>query len=178
MTLSGNVSYGLPVGGNAARILAEAYLATIDKVLDTEGVPFCRFVDDFILFAMSKEEAYQFLNISADLLMKSEGLTLQKNKTVIMTSSEFENHAISLLEGEEDLKLDKQRNTFYKMHIHYDPYSLTAIEDYEELKSRIAEFDLISFINSEVKNRKYINHLQSKLYLPLNFSIRTELNLQ
>lgn len=177
MTLSGNVSYGLPVGGNAARILAEAYLATIDKVLDTEGVPFCRFVDDFILFAMSKEEAYQFLNISADLLMKSEGLTLQKNKTVIMTSSEFENHAISLLEGEEDLKLDKQRNTFYKMHIHYDPYSLTAIEDYEELKSRIAEFDLISFINSEVKKSKIHQSFAKQIISAIKFLDKDRIEL-
>jgi hypothetical protein len=44
-------SYGIPVGSNASRILAEAALIDIDNYLTQEGVSFVRFVDDYRLFA-------------------------------------------------------------------------------------------------------------------------------
>lgn len=48
---AGGVSYGLPIGGNAARILAEALLDRTDRLLLSREVDFCRFVDDYTIFA-------------------------------------------------------------------------------------------------------------------------------
>jgi len=47
---SGTVSYGLPVGGPASRLLAEIALNSVDKLLRGEGIRFCRFVDDYRIF--------------------------------------------------------------------------------------------------------------------------------
>jgi hypothetical protein len=52
---SGTNSYGLPIGGPAARILAEIVLNNIDKILKLNGIKFTRFVDDFHIFAKTKE---------------------------------------------------------------------------------------------------------------------------
>jgi len=62
-------------------------------------------------------------------------------------------HAKATLEGEEG-DTNKERASFLRLHIHYDPYSSTADQDYNELKSRLAEFDIVSLIKSEVKKSK------------------------
>lgn len=176
MTLSNNASYGLPIGGNAARILAEALLSTMDNILEIKNIKFCRFVDDIVLFANSKEEAYKYLNFCASYLLKNEGLALQKNKTVIMTSAEFMNHANGILDGD-DVKNDVSRSTFYKMHIHYDPYSLTAAEDYDSLKRQILNFDIVSFINSEVKKSRIHQTFAKQIVSAVKFLEGEQLDL-
>ncbi|MBK8286411.1 MAG: RNA-directed DNA polymerase [Ahniella sp.] len=76
---SGTVSYGLPVGGPASRLLAEISLNSVDKLLRGEGIRFCRFVDDYRIFCDSKEEAYQRLIFLSEKLF-NEGLSLQKDQ--------------------------------------------------------------------------------------------------
>jgi hypothetical protein len=151
--ISDNVSYGLPIGGNAARILAEALLISIDQVMLSRRISYCRYVDDFILFADSKEDAYRKLTWCAEFLLRNEGLALQKNKTLIQSKSEFISHAKATLEGEEG-DTNKEKTSFLKLHIHYDPYSATADEDYNELKSKLSQFDIVSLIKSEVRKSK------------------------
>ena len=41
---SGTVSYGLPVGGPASRLLAELSLNSVNKLLRGDGIRFCRYV--------------------------------------------------------------------------------------------------------------------------------------
>ena len=79
-------SYGLPVGNNASRILAEASLIDVDKFLVSHNVKFIRFVDDFILFAEDAKTAHFWLSILIERLSK-EGLMLNQSKTEI-----FENN--------------------------------------------------------------------------------------
>ena len=59
--LSGGPSYGLPVGGQASRMLAELLLNRTDRLLIAAGIPFCRFVDDYLLFAKSAGLAQSIL---------------------------------------------------------------------------------------------------------------------
>lgn len=54
-------SYGLPVGSNASRILAEVALIEVDNYLVSKGVDFCRFVDDYRIFASNAAEAHNNL---------------------------------------------------------------------------------------------------------------------
>ena len=151
--ISINVSYGLPIGGNASRILAEVLLNSMDQVMISKRIRFCRFVDDYIVFAESKEDAFRKLNWCAEFLLKNEGLALQKNKTQIQTTSEFMSHAKATIEGEEG-DTNKERASFLRLHIHYDPYSSTADQDYIELKRKLSQFDIVSLIKSEVKKSK------------------------
>src|SRR5262249_30996787 len=67
-------SYGLPIGGPASRILAELALNPVDLFLNRKGIPFCRYVDDFHIFARSKQEAYNHLAFLAQILF-NEGLS-------------------------------------------------------------------------------------------------------
>jgi hypothetical protein len=75
-------SYSLPIGGNASRILAEAALISIDDYLRSLKVQFCRFVDDYRLFAPDSKTAHAWLTILVERLYL-EGLTVNPSKTVI-----------------------------------------------------------------------------------------------
>ena len=49
-------SFGLPVGGPASRILAEALLNRVDHLLLTKRIECIRFVDDYIVFGQSEDK--------------------------------------------------------------------------------------------------------------------------
>ena len=82
-------SFGLPIGGPAARILSELVLNQIDRLLRSTGITFCRFADDFHMFCDTTEDAYANLIFLSEKLLKNQGLQLQKSKTRIMSSAEF-----------------------------------------------------------------------------------------
>jgi hypothetical protein len=86
---SGTYSFGMPVGGPAARILSELLLNQIDSLLRFEGIEFCRFADDYHLFSDSYEGAFRNLVFLSEKLLMNQGLQLQKSKTRIMTGAEF-----------------------------------------------------------------------------------------
>jgi hypothetical protein len=75
-------SYSLPVGSNASRILAEAALLEVDNYLLSMGVKFCRFVDDYRLFAPDALTAHYWLTLLIERLW-IEGLTINQLKTKI-----------------------------------------------------------------------------------------------
>lgn len=179
-SISKNASYGLPVGGNASRILAESLLNSFDQVINSKKIDFCRYVDDYIVFADSKEDAFKKLNWCAEFLLRNEGLTLQKNKTQILTSSEFISQSTVILEGEDD-EDGKERSAFMRIHIKYDPYSATAEEDYKELKKKLSDFDIVPLIKTEIRKSR-IHHAFGKQLLnavnilesePLNLAFKT-----
>lgn len=62
---SNNKSYGLPVGNNASRILAEVYLIDIDQYLLDQNIEFTRYVDDYRFFTKSFLEAQNALGVVA-----------------------------------------------------------------------------------------------------------------
>lgn len=75
-------SYGIPIGGNASRILAEAALISVDDFLISHKVDFSRYVDDFRFFAPDTKTAHSWLASFAERLFL-EGLTINPSKTVI-----------------------------------------------------------------------------------------------
>ncbi|MCM8527217.1 MAG: RNA-directed DNA polymerase [Lentisphaeraceae bacterium] len=75
-------SYGLPVGGNASRILAEAALIEVDNFLLSHGVQFARFVDDYRLFAKDAKQAHYWMSLLVERL-SLEGLLINQSKTQI-----------------------------------------------------------------------------------------------
>lgn len=83
-------SYGLPVGSNASRILAEAALIEVDNYLISQKVDFCRFVDDYRIFAKDAVTAHHWLSLLVEKLSK-EGLFLNTNKTRVKDVSQFNN---------------------------------------------------------------------------------------
>ena len=151
---SGTVSYGLPVGGPASRLLAELALNSVDKLLRGEGIRFCRFVDDYRIYCSSKEKAYQRLIFLSEKLF-NEGLALQKNKTRILTSKEFLDETKLLMKADqvdEDNLSDEDK--LLRLSIHFDPYSDTRVDDYEKLKEQVAQVDVAGILGRELEKTR------------------------
>ncbi len=73
-------SYGIPVGGVASRILAEAVLIDIDEYLVDEGINFIRYVDDFRIFCPTLVDAHVGITKIMQRLFR-DGLMLNAGKT-------------------------------------------------------------------------------------------------
>lgn len=150
---SGNVSYGLPVGGPASRILSELSLNSTDQLLDRKGIKFCRYADDYCIFCNDKSEAYKILVILSEML-HTEGLSLQKGKTKILTSQEFKQTSTLLGPLAKDNPLATEEQKLLSISLRYDPYCDTADEDYEALKGAINEVDILGILGREVSKSK------------------------
>ncbi|MBU6464920.1 MAG: RNA-directed DNA polymerase [Bradyrhizobium sp.] len=152
-------SFGLPVGGPAARILSELVLNQIDRLLELEGVIFCRFADDFHIFCDSNEEAYARLIFLSEKLLRTQGLQLQKSKTRIMSSAEFvATNPLSGNDNEGDASQPHERaKGLMQLSLRFDPYSPTNIDDYATLKAEIERFDILALLRDELlKSRVHI----------------------
>lgn len=153
-TFSGTNSYGLPVGGPAARLLAELSLDSLDHILYINRINFKRYVDDYFLFAKSKEEAHSHLTFLSRKLMENEGLTLQKHKTSIMSREEFISLTMARLRGVDEDEDSPMKAKFLSLPIRYDPYSANAADEYNAIKSSLAGFDLLGMLSSELQKSK------------------------
>jgi hypothetical protein len=143
-------SYGLPIGGPGSRVLAELALNPIDLFLNRKGIPFCRYVDDFHIFAKSKQEAYNHLAFLAQILF-TEGLSLQKTKTRILTSTELRDASAHLdLAATENIQLLPPEARLMRISVKFDPYSPTKDEDYEALKTAVSSIDIVGVLAREI----------------------------
>jgi len=84
-----NLSYGIPVGPAASRPLAEAALIDIDDSLLSYGIDFVRYIDDFVVFASTREKVEWALRTLGELLDKRHGLSLHAAKTKMVRCSSF-----------------------------------------------------------------------------------------
>jgi len=82
-------SRGLPVGPSASILLAEVCLADVDAFISRKGYRHTRYVDDFRLFCKNYEEALQALHDLSLYLFTAHRLSLQSNKTSIISKEEF-----------------------------------------------------------------------------------------
>ena len=143
-------SYGVPVGGPASRILAEFALNPVDLYLNRKNITFCRYVDDFHIFASSKQEAYKHLAFLAQILF-NEGLSLQRTKTRILTTDELrETSAHMNLQEVEATETLPPEARLMRLSVRYDPYSPTAEEDYEALKAAVGSIDIVGILAREI----------------------------
>lgn len=151
---SGANLHGLPIGGPAARILAELILSNTDAALQNSNIVFNRFVDDIHLFAKTRDDAHSQLYFLSTILMKNEGLTLQKHKTQIVTKDEFIRLVASKLNAENEEKNTIDRTKFMSLNVRHDPYSPTADEEYSKIKNEILKFDILRLLNEELNKTK------------------------
>jgi len=162
---SNNTSYGLPIGGPAARLLSELLLNRTDHLLQTKGLIFCRYSDDYRVFANSVEDAYNAFRVLSEDLLRNEGLTLQKSKTRVMTAAEFQRSA----ELVEDTLEEQQAHAFLRLSLKYDPYSPTAAEDYETLKAAVSQFDITGMLSAELGKTRVHTALTRRLVQAIRF---------
>lgn len=88
-TIRAKQSFGLPVGGSAARLLAELSLSDTDQALVDKGLVATRFVDDFRILLKRSQDPYDALGYLAEQLAINEGLSLNVAKTAISSRREY-----------------------------------------------------------------------------------------
>ncbi len=86
---SAGTSYGIPTGPVASSYLAEALLNEVDEYLDSYGVRFVRYVDDYRLFAMSEAGGLRALYRLGQRLQQSQRLSLNMAKTRVLPATKF-----------------------------------------------------------------------------------------
>ena len=145
---SNRKSYGIPVGGPASRTMAEASLINIDRLLLSEGIEFVRYADDYNIFCNSQPCAYKSLVKLSDYL-SMEGLSLQKSKTKILPSSEFQQLSALLDPTLADASTDEQR--LLHLAIRFDPYSPNAEDDYDALRDAVKQVDILGILSREIR---------------------------
>ncbi len=109
---AGSYSYGIPVGSAASRLIAEVTISDIDQILLSEDAKYVRYSDDFRIFCKSEAEAYKYLTLIARSLIENHGLTLQQNKTKIVSINVF--RSIYLKENERR-ELETLSERFYDL---------------------------------------------------------------
>ncbi|XGV99576.1 MAG: reverse transcriptase domain-containing protein [Leptolyngbya sp. BL-A-14] len=112
---AGSYSYGIPVGSAASRLIAEVTISDIDQILLSEDAKYVRYSDDFRIFCDSEAEAYKYLTLIARSLLDNHGLTLQQNKTKIVSVDVF--RRIYLKENEKR-ELETLSERFYAFMIY------------------------------------------------------------
>lgn len=172
---SDNVSYGVPVGGPASRILAELALVSTDTQLSRRGIKYCRYADDYSIFCKDKSEAYKVL-VTLSEKLHNEGLVLQKKKTKIITTEEYRetNKLLDPAEATNELATEEQK--LLNISLRYDPYSDTADDDYESLKTAVKDVDILGILGREVL-KTTIDTTVSKQAIKAIYALDTESKL-
>lgn len=138
-------SFGLPVGGQCSRILAELFLNQIDHQLSNAGLSWRRYVDDYVLIADSKSDAYRALSILSHTLA-DYGIALNKNKTIFLTTKHYADYVITQLGGNDD-----EAGKLREIDLKFDPYSDTATDDYEALRETVESLQVHKLLNRELE---------------------------
>lgn len=166
-------SFGLPIGGPAARILSEITINQVDMLLIGKGIKFTRFADDYHIFANSREDAYKSLIFLSEKLSVNQGLTLQKSKTRIMSSAEYQatmpSREGNTQENAEESSSVDQREKFLAFSLRFDPYAPNAEEDYEKLKAEIKKYDILSILREELGKTRIHTALTKKLLKSIRY---------
>jgi hypothetical protein len=138
-------SFGLPVGGQCSRILAELLLSSIDNRLTDEGIVWRRYVDDFVLVTASQSQAYQALAMLSHALA-DYGLTLNRTKTILLSAKHYVDYVKTQLgtAGDEATKLSE-------IDLRFDPYSDNPTSDYAELKGVVESLNIRELLDGELR---------------------------
>ena len=128
-------SFGLPVGGQCSRILAELLMSSIDQRLTASSIIWHRYVDDFILITSSQEEAYKALSNLSHILA-DYGLSLNRSKTTMLSAKHYKDYVNTQLGTSED-----EGSALREIDLHFDPYSDNPHGNYENLVDAVRQID-------------------------------------
>ena len=140
-----------------------------DRLLRTQGIIFCRFVDDYYLFGKTKEQARQSLAYLAEVLSAHEGLSLQRTKTRLMSGEEFARTSPAATPGTADSEDQSEAQDFLRLRLRYDPYSPTADDDFDRLQEELERFDIVGMLSRELKKSRVDEVLVRQLVKSIRF---------
>jgi hypothetical protein len=138
-------SFGLPVGGQCSRVLAELFLLYSDSALTAAGIVWHRYVDDYVLVASNHSEAYKALGVLAQTLF-NWGITLNKTKTVLLSKKHYSDYVTSQLGGD-----DSEAAKLRSIDLRFDPYSDTPDQEYDSLRETVETLEVRRLLNRELE---------------------------
>ena len=156
-------SFGLPVGGQCSRILAETLMSSIDRSLTEKGIVWHRYVDDFVLIAASKQDAYTSLSVLSNELA-DYGLSLNRSKTIMLSARHYKEYVDAQLFSAEDESKDLR-----EIDLHFDPYSDNPIGDYTQLKETVSSLNVPMLLNLELQKAQPEPFLVTQISRTLKF---------
>jgi len=89
MNFTRGQSQGIPIGPSASIIFSEACLSDVDNFLLRKGYVHTRYVDDFRIFCINREQAHKALHDLTEYLYTSHRLSLQTHKTKLFEVEKF-----------------------------------------------------------------------------------------
>lgn len=151
--LNFSVSYGIPVGPAAMRLLAETAIGDVDHALLSEGYSYCRFSDDFRIFAKSEREAHEALAFLARILHSNHGLTLQPQKTLICSPQVFRRRFLRHEEEEEEGSLTDRLSGILEgigLESKYASVEIDSLDD--DTKDQIRAINLRELLEEQLQS--------------------------
>lgn len=161
--MSAGRSFGLPVGGQCSRVLAEVLMHAIDELLTSSGLIWHRYVDDFTLIANSQSDAYKALSTLSRYLA-DYGLSLNRTKTTFLSSQHYKNFVLAQLRSD-----DEQAGKLKEIDLHFDPYTDDPHAEYEELQKAVNEIDVVSLLQAETFKSQPDSYLLAQISRTLMF---------
>lgn len=143
--LASGRSFGLPVGGQCARVLAEVMMTPIDQSLSDACLKWHRYVDDFTLVCRSQQDAYKALSVLSHALA-DYGLSLNRSKTTFLSAKHYKDFISTQLGVG-----DESSAALREMDLHFDPYSDNARGEYEKLKQSFDKIDISFLLDLELE---------------------------
>ncbi|TSA27633.1 RNA-directed DNA polymerase [bacterium] len=148
---NGSETYGIPVGNAPSRLLAEATLSDVDSSLRANGINFIRYNDDYRIFSQSHTDAYRSLAYLAEILNRNHGLTLQQQKTDILSSELFKEKYLITPQDKEINKLHEKFDDLIEVLDLDDPYDYIDYDDLtEEQQDIIDSLNLQEILRNEI----------------------------
>ncbi|MEG4116328.1 reverse transcriptase domain-containing protein [Microcoleus sp. N9_B4] len=117
------VSRGIPVGPHSTHILGEMSLISVDNSLSMKGIDYCRYVDDIVIFCDDYTQGRVIVYQMAEILDKQQRLIVQKQKTKIYESEEFEAHCQNMLQDRPINDFEEEILTVLRARSSQNPYS-------------------------------------------------------
>lgn len=149
-----SISYGLPIGAWAFRLVAEVAINDVDQALAAEGYTFCRFSDDFRVFVDSEREAREALAFLARILADNHGLTLQEAKTEIVSADDFRRR-FSWSEQDQATAAMQEHLAALLAELDLDTYDLPDIDDLpEEVVSEIEKANVLELLREQLESER------------------------
>lgn len=152
--LSGNNSYGIPVGPYASRVLGEAVLIDVDAMLASAQIDFVRWVDDYFIFTRSENEAQRALILLAQALYDRHGLTLSALKTKILTKASFRRR----FQVDPDVEVDQRMQMISELSARFDPYTDNEVELTEEERTEFVGINILEIVERALEDRELVDY--------------------
>lgn len=136
-------SRGIPIGPHVSHLLAELSLIPVDDSLLLKGFDYCRYVDDFVVFTNSYEEARMVFYYLAETLDKQQRLVVQRQKSKIIKSDEFLQLCANMKIDDPLNETEQEILEVIKNHSE-DPYSQIKLSDLQPEDLEVLSYDNIN----------------------------------